>query len=293
MIFKQRNNILVIAVLSICFFIPAFGCRPSQGKVIRQVDHILIASNDANELFSLLSETFELPVVWPMGNYGRFTSGGVSAGNVNLEVVNMPVSTADNARSQIIGFALEPEPLKDSLKELDARGITHGVSVPFTILDSTGSVTTLWNSVALPDISNNYIIIFLCEYSHDLPAQRNKTLGELMSRNGGPLSIKSVEEIVIGTTYMQESKDKWQLLLEPLSPSSQSVWHLEAGPAIHLIEAEKDGIYELVINVRSLDQARDFLAEHDLLGINIRDEITVIDSYLQGLTIKLVEIDYE
>ena len=291
--FKQPKNILVVAVLSICFFIIAFGCRPSQGKVIRQVDHVLIASNDADELFSLLSDTFELPVVWPMGNYGRFTSGGVSAGNVNLEVIKMPVSTADNARSQIIGFALEPEPLEDSLKELDARGITHGASVPFTILNSSGSVTTLWNSVALPDISNNNIIIFLCEYSHDLPAQRNKTLGELMSRKGGPLSIESVEEIVIGTTNMLESKDHWQLLLEPLSPSSQGVWHLEAGPAIHLIEAEKDGVYELAINVRSLDQARDFLAEHDLLGINRPDEITVIGAYLQGLTIKFVEKDFE
>jgi len=291
--FKKRNNTLVVAVLSICFLIPAYGCRTLQGKVIRQVDHVLIASNDADELFSLLSDTFQLPIVWPMGNYGRFTSGGVSAGNVNLEVVKMPVSTDDNARSQIIGFAFEPEPLEDSLRELDARGITHGASVPFTILDSTGSVTTLWNSVALPDLSNDNIIIFLCEYLHDLPAQRNKTLGELLSRNGGPLSIESVEEIVIGTTNMHESKDKWQHLLEPLSPSSQGVWHLEAGPAIHLIEAEKDGIYELVINVRSLDQARDFLGEHDLLGINRPDEITVIGSYLQGLTIKLVEKDFE
>lgn len=291
--FNQRNNILVVAFLSICFFIPAFGCQSSQRKVIRQVDHILIASNDADELFSLLSDTFELPVVWPMGNYGRFTSGGVSAGNVNLEVVKMPVSTADNARSQIIGLALEPEPLENSLKELDTRGITHGASVPFTILDSLGSVTTPWNTVALPDISNNNILIFLCEYSHDLPAQRNKTLGELISRNGGPLSIESVEEIVIGTTDMQETMDKWQLLLEPLSPSSQGVWHLDAGPAIHLIEAEKDGIYELVINVRSLDQARDFLAEYDLLGINRPDEITVIGLDLQGLTIKFVEKDFE
>jgi len=291
--FKQRNNILVVAVLSIFFLIPTYGCRPSQGKVIRQVDHVLIASNDADELFFLLSDTFQLPVVWPMGNYGRFTSGGVSAGNVYLEIVKMPVSNTDNARSQFIGFALEPEPLEESLKELNIRGITHGASVPFTILDSTGSVTTLWNSVALPDLSNDNIIIFLCEYSHDLTAQRTKTLDELLSRNGGPLSIESVAEIVIGTTNMQESKDKWQRLLEPILPSSQGVWHLEAGPSIHLIETEKNGIYEVVINVRSLDQARDFLGEYDLLGINKPDEITIIGLYLQGLTIKLIERDFE
>lgn len=287
--FKQQKNVLIIAVLSIYSLFPLYGCRPPQGKVIRQVDHVLIASNDAVGLFSLLSDTFQLPVVWPMGNYGRFTSGGVSAGNVNLEVVKMPVSTTDNARSQIIGFAFEPEPLEDSMKELDARGITHGVSVPFTILDSTGSITTPWYTVALPDLSNDQMIIFLCEYSHDLPAQRQKALDELLSRKGGPLSIESVKEIVIGTTNIQESEYNWQRLLEPLSPSSHGVWSLEAGPVLHLIEAEEDRIYELVFNVRSLDQARDFLDENDLLGINKPDEISVIGSYFQGIIIKLVE----
>lgn len=287
---KQRHNTLIVIVLSIFLMLPAYGCRTKKERVIRKVEHILIASNEAEELFSMLSGTFQLPVAWPMGNYGRFTSGGVSAGNVNLEIVKMPVSTTDNAISQIIGFALEPEPLEKSMKELETRGIRHGASVPFTILDSTGSVTTLWNTVALPDFSNKNIIIFLCEYSNDQSAQRNKTLRELISSNGGPLSIVSVEEIVIGTTNIQESEDNWQLLLKPLS-SSQGVWQLKSGPAVRLIEAEKDGVYELVINVRSLDQARDFLGDIDLLGINKPDEITVIGSYLQGVSIKFVEKD--
>ena len=289
--FKLRNNTLIVIVLSFFPLFPAFGCRTQEERVIRKVDHILIASNDAEELFSLLSDTFQLPVAWPMGNYGRFTSGGVSAGNTNLEVVKMPVSTADNARSQIIGLALEPDPLEYSMKELDSRGIRHGASVPFTILDSTGSVTTLWNTVALPDLSNKNTIIFLCEYSNDLSAQRNKAPGELISSNGGPLSIVSVKEIVIGTTNMQESEGNWQLLLKPLSPSPRGVWTLESGPVLRLIEEKKDGVYELVINVRSLDQARDFLRDNDLLGINKPDEITVIGSYLQGVSIKFVEKD--
>lgn len=291
--FKHRNNTLIVAVLSICLLLPASGCQPPEGKVIRQVDHILIASNDADDLFSLLSETFQLPIVWPMGNYGRFTSGGVSAGNVNLEIVKMPVSTDDNTRSKIIGFALEPGPLQDSINELDAREIPHGSSIPFTILDATGSVITPWITVTLPDLSNDSMIIFLCEYTHDLPAQRKNALDELLSRDGGPLSIESVSEIVIGTTNMRESQYNWQRLLEPLSPSSPGVWHLEAGPAIRLIEAEMDGIYELVINVRSLDQAGNFLGEHGLLGINGPDELTLIGPYFQGMTIKIVEKDYD
>ena len=56
-------------------------------NIVKQVDHILIASSEAKELFTLLSDTFQFPVVWPMSDYGGFASGGVAVGNVNLEVL--------------------------------------------------------------------------------------------------------------------------------------------------------------------------------------------------------------
>ena len=58
---------------------------PSQTpNIVRQIDHILIASSDAKGLFALLSDTFQLPVAWPMSNHGNFASGGVAVGTVNL-----------------------------------------------------------------------------------------------------------------------------------------------------------------------------------------------------------------
>ena len=288
---KQRSVAIVIATLGLCVLLTTFACQSPKNKIIRQIDHVLIASNDAEELFSLLSDTFQFPVVWPMSNYGRITSGGVAVGNVNLEVVKIAVFGENAVRSRFAGLALEPEPLQSSLVELDAREIAHGSAVPLTTLISDGSISTLWTTVMLPNVSNDAMIVFLCEYTHDVADQRRRSLDQLQSRNGGPLSVESVREIVIGTTDLQGSQDHWQNLLNPLSPSSPGVWQLEAGPAIRVIHADNDGIQELVINVSSLTQARLFLMEQGLLGIDSQDGLTMDGLYLQGLNIRLVEKD--
>jgi hypothetical protein len=288
---KQRSVAPVVAMLSLCVLLATNACQSSKSNIIRRVDHILIASNDAEELFSLLSNTFQFPVVWPVSDYGFFTSGGVAVGNVNLEVFREPVSSDSVVRSRFAGFALEPEPLQNSLLELEAREITHGPVTPFTSSSSDGSTKILWTTVMLPNVSNDAIMVFLCEYAHDVGAQRERSLDQLQSRDGGPLSVESVREIVIGTTDMQGTLDHWQHLLYPLLPSSPGVWQLESGPAIRVIHADKDGIQELVINVSSLARARRFLREQGLLGIDRPDELTMAGPRLQGLNIRLVEKD--
>lgn len=112
------------------------ACTPPESprqttNIVRQIDHILIASSEAKELFSLLSDTFQFPVAWPMSDYGSFASGGVAVGNVNLEIIKDSEAAAVAVKSRWTGFALEPEPLRISLAELDARDIRHGKPAPF------------------------------------------------------------------------------------------------------------------------------------------------------------------
>jgi len=57
------------------------------GAIVRCVDHIAIRASDTKYLFSLFSETFQLPIVLPMARYGITSSGVVFAGNVNIEVL--------------------------------------------------------------------------------------------------------------------------------------------------------------------------------------------------------------
>jgi len=61
--------------------------KPKMKPIIRQVDHILIQTSDAKYLFDFLADTLQLPVAWPLADYSGFTSGGVAAGNVNIEVL--------------------------------------------------------------------------------------------------------------------------------------------------------------------------------------------------------------
>jgi hypothetical protein len=289
--FKQPFIVLAITVTYICGLFIACGCQFSKASIIRRVDHVLIASSDAGELFSLLSDKFEFPVVWPMANYGRFTSGGVFVGNLNLEVVRTAVSEDKTNKSRFVGIALEPEPLQHSLEELDARKIAHGSAIPFVQVSSDSAAKTLWSTVMLPGLSDESTVIFLCEYSHDVEAQRQHNQDQLQVISGGPISVESVREIVIGATDYEETIEVWQRLLQPLSPTSKGFWQLESGPAIRVVSAEKDGIRELVINVRSLEQAYDFLMANGLLGVNELGEITISGLYFQGLTVKLMEMD--
>ncbi len=288
---KQKSITLILATLSLFALSATFSCQTTKREIIRQVDHIVIASSDDEELFSLLSDTFQFPVAWPIADYGSFTSGGVAVGNVNLEVFRVNASADSVVGSRIEGFALEPEPLESSLLELDARKIAYEPPSPYISTESDGSTTTLWTTVELPDVSNDAMEVYLCEYTHDVAASRRRSLEQLRSRDGGPLSVESVREIVCGTTDLNGSRDHWQRLLNPLLPSSPDVWQLGAGPAIRLIHADEDGIQELVFKVSSLAQARGFLQERGLLGTDSPDELTMVSSRLRGLNIRLVETD--
>lgn len=288
----QRSAAILVAAVGFCA-VP-IACTPPQSprqmsNIVRQIDHILIVSSEAKELFALLSDTFQLPVAWPMSDYGSFASGGVAVGNVNLEIIKDSEPVAGGVKSRWTGFALEPEPLQISLAELDARGIRHGTPAPFRSKQPDGSFTMRWTTVGLPDVSSDTLEVFLCRFEDDVPARRRRSLEQLRSRDGGPLAVHSIREIVYGARDVKRMQAHWQKLLNPLQASSQGVWPLGASPAIRVIQADKDGIRGLVVNVKSLDQARRFLKEHSLLGAEQPAALTVAGSQLQGLNITLVE----
>ena len=288
---RQRSAPLVMTAVGFCAVSAVCAAQtPSQTpNVVKQIDHILIASSEAKELFTLLSDTLQFPVVWPLSDYGSFASGGVALGNVNLEIIKDSEPAAGTVKSRWTGFALEPEPLQTSLPELEVRRIPHGTPAPFRSRQPNGSTTTRWTTVGLPDVSSDAVEVFFCEYGNDVPARRRRLLEQLQSRNGGPLSVHSIREIVVGAKDVKRSQEQWQKLLNPLQASSEGVWPVGAGPAIRLIQADKDRIQGLVVNVKSLPQARRFLKEHDLLGTEQPTSLTMAGPQLQGLNITLVE----
>lgn len=89
-----RQNIALSTLALILLTTTPSGVPIQTGKqemkpIIRQVDHILIQASEPRDLFDFFAETLQLPVAWPIADYSGFTSGGVGAGNVNIEVVRL------------------------------------------------------------------------------------------------------------------------------------------------------------------------------------------------------------
>ena len=284
-----RQLPLAFLLIGLLSFAGLIACKPKppalSSSIVRQIDHILIASRNPDALFSLLTETLQLPVAWPMTDYGAFASGGVAVGNVNLEIIRETERVADNLKSRWIGFALEPEPLRRSIAEMDARGIRHGTPSPF----KSSLFKTRWTTVGLLDLLAGGSQIFLCEYTEDVSTRRQLLLEQLQERGGGPLKVLAIKELALGAREMKRMEGLWRKLLDQGGASSRSAWALGAGPAIALTQADKDGIKGLVVYVESLQEARRYLKEHDLLGAERPDSIEIGGSQLQGLNITLIE----
>ena len=292
---KSIRRLFIAAVVTVTASSMAAQVLPP--GPIRQVDHVMIRTGDPKELFEFFVEVLQLPVAWPlMSPRAGVTTGGVSFGNVNVEAIQIPGQT-DN-RPRLVGFAFEPFELRSALSEMDRRGVTYGPLRPVMSRASDGSANTLWTNVTLRQFSDSdgpadaTVHIFLSEYSPtyvNVAERRTRLRSELIAKQGGPLGVEALKELVIGVDDLDSVGALWQKLLAPTRPSESSVWQIGDGPAIRLVAAEKTSVQELVIRVASLQRANTFLREKGLLGTESPGEATIDPSRLKGLRFRLVE----
>jgi hypothetical protein len=285
----MKANILSSIIFPLIFLgLPAAGqsaqaTHPSSEVLVRQIDHILVGSDQAEEVFRLFSEKFGLPVAWPFKSYKDFASGGVGFGNVNIEIVR-----SEHHPSGLTGVALEPTSLSEVLSGLDAHGLKHHDPNPYFGKDSSGTETLWWTTVdvkSLPPADT----IFFCKYNFDVDGRRVRLRADLQKHEGGPLGIESVSELVIGVKDMAAAQHDWSILLGPVPPSQESLWQIGAGPAIRLVATQQDHLMVLRIKVKSLERARAFLKAENLLGLDAGHEISLDPSHVAGADVRLVE----
>jgi hypothetical protein len=135
------------------------------------------------------------------------------------------------------------------------------------------------------------IQVFLSEYNPayvDAVERRARLRDELVARRGGALGLVRVKEIVLGTTDLRGANRRWQMLLAPALPADAGVWNIGDGPAVRLVQGERDMIQGLVLAVVDLPSARAFLEERDLLGGGSQTELVIAPSKIGGLSIGLV-----
>jgi hypothetical protein len=249
--------------------------------IVKQIDHLLIASRDPQALYALFTERLGLPVTWAMREMSDFVSGGVFCGNVDLEFLKLKPTDDFTA---LLGIAFEPSPLEQSIPELASRGIIARASVPFegTLPDGTQGV--LWRNVTLPWFLGESMI-FLCARA---PYAKERRARLEASFDGGALGINAVRCVMVGTTDLNRTRQKWDDLLDPVPMRDPDTWQAGAGPAITLVEHPCNRLVRLEIAVESLAKAREFLAGNDLLGDASSTELTLKPAAVDGLDIRFV-----
>jgi hypothetical protein len=293
--------------------------QPSS-SLISRVDHIMIRVNNAiyDQMFSLFTDTLQLPISWDVHNYyPPFKAGGVVAGSISMEIFRSGKQPLYPSQAQIYGIALEATPLPECLQELARRGIPHlpPYAIPQGYLSNRGEYYTLIylgellgsdlsqffhaDQIGLGAIDNlifdqvfHHGTIFLCEYDPtfwNIPEERTKKKALLQEKRGGSLGLEDIQNLIVGVTDLERAQEQWQRLLAPLEPTREGMWQFKEGPAIRLVPHKRDEILAMTWKVTSLEQACAFLQAKGMQGEVTANQVTIAPETTCGLVIHLVE----
>jgi hypothetical protein len=268
---------LLIFILSTC----------SVGAQITKIEHFNAHHAEAKTLFNLFKSTFNLPEIYPYQNFGPFSSGGLWLGNVTMEFVCPAANPPQKAIFK--GVSLEPAQHTDSiLPELNKRQIASYPPDPVKTTEN-GVEKTLWIITGFKDLSAPEQRVFMCDYQDRnwLNGLKKTADDSLKNLQGGPLGIIGMKTIVFGVTNPEKSAATWSLL-PGIFASEGNRFSFKKGPNLVLRKSEKDGILEIIVQVKSLKNASFFLAQNQLLKLE-NGQVLIHPDKLYGLRIVLEE----
>jgi hypothetical protein len=265
--------------------------------LLKGVDHFFAYSSEPEVLFKFFRDTLGLPQVWDFRDFGDFASGGVWMGNVEFEVVTWKPPPGEKLPTEFKGIAFEPAGYTDSLvAELDHRAIKHSKPEPTLMKDKEGRQYVGWINTGLDGpggLPPSSVSIFVYDStSKEKKAARNeRSNAALQKSQGGPLGVVAIKELAVGVVDLKAARVKWRMLMDRPDQQSGDIYRFSLGPAIRLFAAPTDGFKSIVLQVRSLRKAKEFLAHRNLLKKST-DEMVAIDPLaIGGLRITLEQID--
>jgi hypothetical protein len=286
----------ISSYLVVCFCATAIAITSASRSVAaelsptplaRQIDHIIIQSDEPEKTFKMLSETLALSIAWPFQSYGSFSSGAVNLGNVALEVIQLK-----GRRPGFAGVVLEPlasQSVPDIVRSLKDRGVAYDEPEPTFQKDQLGKEYLAWTLIGLPHLAPAGTIYF-CKFNYATDPVRLKAAQALRNSGGGALGVDSVRELVIGARNISVAKGEWTLILGmPRQRGNDFVWDNGSGPLIHLTAAPTDQILLLRVKVKSLQAAQRFLSSNGLLGSASGTEVSMLRSHTSDAEIHFVE----
>ena len=245
-------------------FLFCMACISFANAQIIRVQHFDAHTTHAPELFELFKTKFKLPLIYDYREYGNFSSGGLWFGNSILEFVNYEGLAPGKALFK--GIALEPIQHTDAIvRMLDDYGVVHGppVTAGFTV---DNIEKTYWTNIALKEPGSDDVRVFVCDYTdralvNNLKKKARKIFTE---QGGGPLGIIGLKKIIIETSDLEKTLQGW-ISIPGAKKTGNNHFSFFDGPEIIVEKADKDGIKEIQVQVRSVEAASKFLMENQMI----------------------------
>lgn len=258
---------------------------------VRRVDHIVVAATDPAALFAFFSDTLRLPVAWGLQSFGPYRSGGVSVGDINIEIGG-GVARPGAPLPRIASIVFEPVPLARAMSTLRERGLVLGPAVPFGLEPNAPPELPGWTTVTVRTLTSAPLNVVLCEYVRpNASVFRAAMQDSLRAHDGGVLGILGASVLVIGTGGDSTHERDWRRFAadDPRDEDPQHEAVLGGGPRLRFDASRARGTVALVLRVRSLENARRAL---DALGVRTtrrETELALDSARLQGLEMVLTE----
>lgn len=255
-----------------------YACDLNDSLVVAQIDHIPIGTNTTSEsdlasLFTYLTETLLLPIAWPFKYYKGVLKGGVSLGNVNIELMMPPNG------SPFQGVALAP----CTRSESEITKVLTLKNLNFTVGENRDSeVYQKYNDWDFSDFAG-LDSIFMCQYLFDEDARRQRLWEELLDVGGGPLGILKVKSV-----WLPDRGDLkiWKKLLDSWKVECDDgicITKLNAGPILGFHDPccapfqDSMGIWLETLN---MTEAGRFAKAENILGTNsMLSDCVTLDFY--------------
>jgi hypothetical protein len=112
----------------------------SSQTLVTCIDHIMIRVNDAiyDQVFSLFTDTFQLPISWNVHNYyPPFKAGGIVAGSISMEIFRSGewqfkegpgIRLVPHERDEILAMTWKVASLEQAKTFLQAKGMQGKVT---------------------------------------------------------------------------------------------------------------------------------------------------------------------
>lgn len=256
--------------------------------VVKTLDHVMIEAEDPTVLYRLFTEGFGLPVAWEFGDYGDLWSGGVCAGNLNLEFCRFKekrfgkpdVWEGSDGSARLGGLAFEPTmPIAEVVSVLAEWGVPFG----------SGIASENWTELEVRDLVEAPGIIFLVEYQFDRAAWQVSHRDAFAASGGGSLGLLGVQEIQVGARDVAEAAPAWDRFLHDVPKADAAAWRLAEHLDLRLVPWGKDEIASLTLHVKSVEKTAAFLEEAGIPALETMDGVALDPAVTQGLHFQLVD----